>query len=112
MDLKQVILQYYDGAAGRAVAIQFLRSLSRRSPPQRGTRACYSGLKPRFADGGLKIVVEGYLLYDCRASLHRSLSDAGHDVHHIRAEQQTYAEVEQGLTIEDVAKLPDKPSPK
>jgi hypothetical protein len=52
-----------------------------------------------------RVVVEGYLLGDCRTSFDRALTDQGHEVHHIRAEWHTYTEVGPGLTMEEVAGL-------
>jgi len=52
-----------------------------------------------------KVVVEGYLLHDCRTSFDRALTEQGHEVHHIRAESHTYTEVGSGLTVHEVAAL-------
>jgi hypothetical protein len=56
------------------------------------------------------VVVEGYLLYDCRTTFDRQLTAKHHRVCHMLADHGTYSQVEsRPLTIEQVAQLPQEP---
>ena len=46
-----------------------------------------------------QVVVEGYLLRDCRTLLHLHLTSQRHSVVHVRAEQQSDTEVDPGLRL-------------
>jgi hypothetical protein len=56
--------------------------------------------------------VEGYLLYDCRATFDQQLTAKHHRVCHMLADHGTYSQVgSRPLTIEQVAQLPQEASP-
>jgi AAA domain len=90
-NIDQVILGHYDDF--------FSKDDTRR----RGWHEHFLGQIVTAADQHRSIVVEGYLLGDCRTAFDRTLTAQGHRVLHIRAEWHTYTDVGPGLTMQEVA---------
>ena len=92
-NIAEVILQHYDYG--------FRADEARR----RTWHQHFLGQIQSAAEQHQSVVVEGYLLGDCRTAFHESLTAQGHVVRHIRAESHTYTEIGPGLTIQQVAAL-------